>query len=43
MSGASSADVLSLDGFKKWYAAIGFGRECFGFHSGTKMQVRADL
>ncbi|CEH15538.1 hypothetical protein CBOM_03838 [Ceraceosorus bombacis] len=39
VSGKSSAEILSEDGFKAWYNAIGFNRECFGIHSGTKMQA----
>ncbi|KDN49955.1 hypothetical protein K437DRAFT_255218 [Tilletiaria anomala UBC 951] len=39
ISGNSDAYIRSLEGFTAWSNAIGFGKECFGLHSGAAMQA----
>ncbi|KAF8160726.1 hypothetical protein B0H34DRAFT_653704 [Crassisporium funariophilum] len=39
ISGKSSAEVLTPDGFLNYARAIGFSKECFGLHNGGKQRA----
>lgn len=36
---SSESAIETSDGFANWYKSIGFGKECFGLHSGDAMQA----